>query len=127
MHLSAIISVSLGAIAGALFRFYLGSTMNPIFPTLPLGTLAANLIGGFLIGIFMALTKSHHAIPDTIRIAITTGFLGSLTTFSTFSAETLDLISHREFFWTAAIICVHVGGTLFATFGGIKLTNLVLF
>ncbi|MBS0627929.1 MAG: CrcB family protein, partial [Verrucomicrobia bacterium] len=81
-----ILSISASASLGALLRFWLGISLNPIFPTIPLGTLAANVIGGFLMGVFITITKNHVYIPEVIRFAIATGFLGGLTTFSTFSA-----------------------------------------
>lgn len=124
--LPSILSISIGAAAGALLRWSLGLTMNTIFPTIPLGTLAANVIGGFLMGIFMAVIRNHIFIPEAARLAITTGFLGGLTTFSTFSAETVNLLSHQEYFWSCAIIIGHVMGSLLATFLGIYITKLSL-
>src|SRR3990167_10922119 len=92
-------AISSGAILGALLRFWLGSMLNSSFPTIPLGTLIANLLGGFLMGTFMALTRNHTYLSETLRLAIATGFLGSLTTFSTFSGETMTLLMHHEYFW----------------------------
>ncbi len=119
MSLPDILSVSIGAAVGACLRFGLGAAMNPIFPTIPLGTVAANIIGGFLMGIFMALTKNHAFIPPIARLAIATGFLGGLTTFSTFSAETVTLLSNQEYLWSAFIVVLHVAGTVLATILGI--------
>jgi CrcB protein len=99
--------------------------LNPIFPSIPLGTLAANLLGGFLIGVFMACTKNHLFFPETARLAITTGFLGGLTTFSTFSAETVTLISHQEYLLSAAIISCHVIGSILTTIFGIYTIKLI--
>lgn len=83
----AFASIGIGAALGAWLRWWFGLMMNSIFPTIPLGTLAANILGGFLIGLFMAVTRNHTFVPETTRLAITTGFLGGLTTFSTFSFE----------------------------------------
>lgn len=93
--------------------------LNAIFPTIPLGTLAANLLGGFLIGVFMGVSRHMGAMPEIARLAMVTGFLGSLTTFSTFSAETVTLLSHQEYLFTGLIIIAHVAGTVFATLLGI--------
>lgn len=112
-------SVGIGAALGAWLRWWLGLTMNSIFPTIPLGTLTANIIGGFLMGMFMAITKNHAFISETARLAIATGFLGGLTTFSTFSAETVTLASHQEYLWVAVILISHVGGGVLATLLGI--------
>lgn len=118
-----ILLIGISAVLGAWLRWGIGILLNPVFPTIPLGTLAANLIGGFLMGIFMALTRNHAFFPEQVRLAIATGFLGSLTTFSTFSAETVTLLSHQEYFWTATIIVIHLAGSIFATFAGIFLVN----
>lgn len=123
MILLSLFSISGGAIAGALLRWTLGSFLNPVFPTIPLGTLAANLIGGFLMGCFMALSH-NHSIPESARLGIVTGFLGSLTTFSTFSAETLTLLSRQEYSMTFLIVIGHVVGTLVATALGLYTTKL---
>ena len=101
--------------------------MDSLFPTIPLGTLAANVLGGFLIGVIMAIIMRHHGyIPEVVRLAIITGFLGGLTTFSTFSAETVNLIFHREYFWTFVIITSHVGGSIAATICGVIATRLFI-
>lgn len=104
---------------GAWLRWGLGILLNSIFPTIPFGTLAANLLGGFLMGVFMALTKEHLFLPEAARLGIATGFLGGLTTFSTFSAETVTLLSHHEYLWGVVIIAGHLVGSLLATIGGI--------
>lgn len=127
MNLSAILSISIGAACGALLRWWLGLALNSIFPTIPLGTLTANLIGGFLMGIFMGMTKNHALIPEAGRLAIATGFLGGLTTFSTFSAETVTLISAQEYFWTGAIIFAHLAGSILATILGIFTIKFFIF
>ncbi len=121
----AIISICAGASLGALMRWWLGTVFNHIFPPIPLGTLAANIIGGFLIGIFMAVTRDHLFIPEAARLAVVTGFLGGLTTFSTFSAETAALLSHQEYLMTVAIIISHVLGSITATIFGIYTVKLL--
>lgn len=119
------VSICVGASIGALFRWWLGGMLNTIFPSIPLGTLAANLIGGFLMGIFMAVTRNHLFFPEVARLAIATGFLGGLTTFSTFSAETVTLLSHQEYLMTAVIIIGHVAGSILATIFGIYTVKLL--
>jgi fluoride exporter len=121
--LSSVLSIGVGATFGALLRWWLGLLMNSIFPTIPLGTFAANIIGCFLMGMVMAITKAHSFLPEAARLAITTGFLGGLTTFSTFSAETVTLLSQHEYLWSAIIISGHVGGSILATVCGVFVVN----
>lgn len=118
--------ICLGASSGALLRWGFGLVLNAVFPTIPLGTLAANLLGGFLMGICMELIKNYPFVPEMLRLAITTGFLGGLTTFSTFSAETISLLAHQEYFWFCSIIVFHVAGSLLATILGIYTWKFVI-
>jgi CrcB protein len=119
-----VIAVGGGAAVGAWMRWGLGALLNPIFPTLPLGTLAANLVGGLLMGVAMELASRHTLLSPEMRLLITTGFLGGLTTFSTFSAEITTLLLRREFVWTALGIAAHVIGSVVLTIVGILLARL---
>ena len=126
MNSLGLIAVGGGAALGAWLRWWLGILFNPIFPTLPLGTLAANLIGGYLVGVALAVLSHFEALPAEARLLITTGFLGGLTTFSTFSAEAATLLAREQFGWTAALIAGHVVGSILMTFAGIGTMRLVL-
>lgn len=126
MNLVSFFAVGLGAFAGAVVRWLLGIALNPILPTLPLGTLAANLGGGLVIGMMLGLFAHYETVPMVWRLAITTGFLGGLTTFSAFSAETVTLLLRQQYGWTAAIIAAHVAGSLLMTLAGIGLVRMVL-
>lgn len=114
-----LIAVGAGAAVGAWLRWWFGVAWNPVFPTLPLGTLAANLLGGYLMGFAMATFAEHPGLPPEARLLLATGFLGGLTTFSTFSAETVTLLLRAQYAWAAAIIMVHVAGSLAMTIFGI--------
>jgi CrcB protein len=116
--LSAILAVSLGAALGALLRWGLGLGLNHLFPSLPPGTLAANLVGGYLIGVAMAFF-SQTTVPPEWRLFVITGFLGGLTTFSTFSAEVVHALQHGRLGWAAATAGAHVLGSLAMTFAGL--------
>lgn len=118
--------VGAGAAVGAWLRWGLGALLNPIFPTIPLGTLAANLVGGFLMGVAMAVMGHYQALAPEVRLLVTTGFLGGLTTFSTFSAETTTLLTRGQLGWSAAIVAAHVVGSVALTILGIALADLVL-
>jgi len=119
MPWSGILAVGGGAAIGAWIRWGLGIALNPVFPTLPLGTLAANLIGGLLMGFAMEIMTRHAVLPPEARLLVTTGFLGGLTTFSTFSAEVVTLVLRREWLWGSLAIGAHVVGSLVLTIIGI--------
>lgn len=117
-------SIGIGAVLGALLRWKLGEYFNPLFPIVPLGTLIANLLGSFVIGGFIFFTTEHSYFSYEVRLGIVTGFLGSLTTFSTFSAEALVLFSRQELLWLLALIFLHVGGSLCMVAAGYALSKL---
>ena len=123
---SAFLSVGVGAALGAWLRWGLGVLLNPLFPTVPLGTLAANLSGGLLMGLAMGAFAHYQALSPDIRLFITTGFLGGLTTFSTFSAEASTLLLRQQYAWFAAHVLLHVAGSLTATLAGIALIRALL-
>jgi CrcB protein len=112
------LAVGLGAFLGAIVRWLLGSALNPLLPHVPLGTLVANLAGGFLMGIAMGVFAQYEGAPLALRLALTTGFLGGLTTFSAFSAETSGLLLRAQYGWTAVIIAAHVAGSITMTLVG---------
>ena len=106
-------------------RWGLGWWLNPILPQLPLGTLLSNLIGGYLIGLAVAFFMQHPGLSPEWRLLVITGFLGGLTTFSTFSAETVTLLLRGQYAWSAAIIATHLGGSLVMTILGIQTVKLL--
>lgn len=117
--LNSILAISLGASIGAIMRWLLGLSLNSLFPTIPPGTLTANLFGGYLIGLAVAFFAGHPDLTPEWRLMIITGFLGGLTTFSTFSAEITTLIQEGRLFWAGIAISTHVGGSLIMTILGI--------
>ena len=119
------LAVGGGAAFGAWLRWWLGIVLNPVFPTLPLGTLAANLIGGYLVGVAVAFFTGHAGLPPEARLFVITGFMGGLTTFSTFSAEAVTLISRTEYSWALAHSAVHLAGSLVMTVLGILTVSLL--
>jgi CrcB protein len=125
MAWGGVIAVGGGAAVGAWLRWGLGTLLNPVFPTLPLGTLAANLVGGLLMGIAMEVITRHTLLSPEMRLLITTGFLGGLTTFSTFSAEITTLLLRRELLWTALGVAAHVVGSVVLTIAGILLARML--
>jgi len=113
------LAVGLGAALGAWARWWLGTVLNVLYPALPPGTLAANLIGGYLVGLAVAFFGSQPGMAPEWRLFAITGFLGGLTTFSTFSAENVALLQQARFGAAAAHGAFHLAGSLVATFGGI--------
>jgi len=118
MNAAAFAAVGFGAAIGAWLRWGLGSLLNPVLPTMPLGTLAANLIGGYLVGLAVAFFADNAAIPVEWRLFIITGFLGGLTTFSTFSAEAVTLLVRAQYAWAAGLILSHLAGSIIMTLFG---------
>ncbi|HMM66685.1 MAG TPA: fluoride efflux transporter CrcB [Dokdonella sp.] len=114
MNLVSAFAVAGGAGVGALARWTLGLALDAWFPSIPLGTLVANLIGGCLIGIVIGTLDQFQTLPLEWRLAITTGFLGGLTTFSTFTGETLNHLLKQQWAWATAMVVVHVAGSLLA-------------
>jgi fluoride exporter len=115
----SIVSISIGASLGALLRWWLGAQLNSLFPTIPPGTLAANLIGAYLIGLAIALFAAYTGLSPEWRLLIVTGFCGGLTTFSTFSAELVALMQQERLLATCAAVASHLGGSIIMTFAGI--------
>lgn len=120
-----LLAVGSGAALGAWTRWGLGLLLNPLFPTLPFGTLAANLLGGFLIGAVMGLADPL-GFPTAARLLVTTGFLGGLTTFSTFSAEVVALLLRQQVGWALVAIGTHLVGSLLLTVTGLMLARALL-
>lgn len=120
MTFHAFIAVGLGAAMGAWLRWGAGLWLNPVLPQLPLGTLTVNLIGGYLIGLAVAFFMQHPLLSPEWRLLIITGFLGGLTTFSTFSAETVALLLRGQYAWSVAIIAAHLSGSLLMTVLGLQ-------
>ena len=119
------VAVGIGAALGAWLRWWLGIWFNAAVPNLPLGTLIANVIGGYLIGIAVQYFSSNSGLPPEARLFIVTGFLGGLTTFSTFSAEAVNLLTRGELGWALAHIGSHLAGSLIATLLGIVTVRLL--
>jgi len=115
------LAVGSGAAVGAWLRWGLGTLLNPIFPTLPLGTLTANLSGGLMMGLAIELVTRHDLLSPELRLLVTTGFLGGLTTFSTFSGEVVALLMRREYLWGSIAVTAHVAGSIVMTIVGILL------
>jgi CrcB protein len=123
MDLTSLLAVGCGAFLGAVLRWMLGLALNPLFPTVPLGTLGANLLGGLLMGLALGLFAQFDALSPAARLFFTTGFLGGLTTFSTFSAETVTLLLRQQYAWTIGIVTMHLFGTLLMTIAGIGIVR----
>ncbi len=120
----SLIYISVGASIGAIIRWVLGLLLNQIFPPIPLGTLAANLIGGYLIGLALCAFDMLPSIGAELRLFIITGFLGGLTTFSTFSAEVGALLQSQRLMAAMVAVAAHVCGSLIMLFLGMGTASL---
>lgn len=115
----SVFAICLGACVGALARWGLGLWLNP-GAVVPLGTLAANLIGGYLIGVAVAVFQAMPHLDPAWRLAIVTGFLGALTTFSSFSAEVVGMLGQQRYLLGFGTAAMHLFGSLLLTVAGIK-------
>ncbi len=127
MILHPLIAIAIGAVLGAWLRYGLGLWLNPMFTAVPLGTLVANLVGGYLVGVAVAVFHINVDLSSELRLFFVTGFLGALTTFSTFSAEVVHLIQSARYGWAIGAASLHLFGSLAMTGLGIftihKLAN----
>ena len=126
MGFTAVLAIAFGAGLGALLRWWLGLMFNHYFPTLPPGTLMANLLGGLLMGVAIGAFAHYRALPAEVQLMIGTGFLGGLTTFSTFSAEATTLLIRQQYWWFAGHVAVHVVGSIAMTIAGMALIRTLL-
>ena len=120
---SSFAAVGAGAAVGAWLRWGLGLMLNSLFPLIPIGTLVANLTGGLLMGVVLALIQAMPALPAALKLMLATGLLGGLTTFSSFSAESFHLMQRGEWAWLAGHTVLHVAGSLLMTWVGFTAFN----
>ncbi len=121
-----ILAICLGASLGALGRWGLHLWLNSSTALLPWGTLAANLIGGYLIGIAMAVINNVPQLDPVWRLALVTGFLGALTTFSSFSAEVVGMLQLQRYTLALGTAALHLFGSLLLTIAGLKTAMLLI-
>jgi CrcB protein len=119
VNATGFLAVAFGAVLGAWLRWGLATWLNPSTPSLPLGTLAANLGGGYAIGLAVAFFSANTSIEPEWRLVCITGFLGALTTFSTFSAESVELLLAQRYGAALLHSGAHLFGSIFATLLGI--------
>ncbi|MEK6423776.1 MAG: fluoride efflux transporter CrcB [Burkholderia gladioli] len=115
----SIVAIFVGAGLGALLRWGLSLALNLVVPNVPLGTLASNLIGGYLIGVAIVFFGAKAGLAPEWRLFVITGFMGGLTTFSTYSAEVITHVVDGRLGWAAAVALVHLVGSFVLTFLGI--------
>ena len=119
------LAIAIGSALGALLRWQLGERLNALFPTVPPGTVTANLVGAYVVGLCIAFFAHWPALSPEWRLLLITGFCGGLTTFSTFSAEVAALLQQGRLAWALGAIALHVVGSLLMTFAGIGTIHLI--
>lgn len=115
---SSLLSIACGAVLGAWLRWFIGLKLNSTFQNFPLGTILVNLVGGFIIGFAIALFANMQ-LSSHYKLFVITGFCGALTTFSTFSAEVIDLLQQQKYGFAIALISIHLIGSLLCTVLGL--------
>ena len=115
------VAVGVGAVLGAWLRWGLGVLFNSVHSHLPVGTIVANLAGGFIIGVSVAFFNSHPGLAPEWRLMVITGFLGALTTFSTFSAEAMLLLQRGQYLWAFGHSAIHLAGSILCCIIGFAL------
>ncbi|MBB3227481.1 CrcB protein [Luteibacter sp. Sphag1AF] len=126
MTYTGFLAVGVGGVVGCWLRWWLAVMFNPLFPNVPLGTLAANLVGALLMGVTLGVFEHFQALPLEARLMVATGFLGGLTTFSTFSAETTGLLLRQQYLWFGANVCANLVGSITLTIVGLIVTRGIL-
>ena len=126
MSAAGFAAVGVGAALGAWLRWALGLALNHVLPLFPLGTLLANLVGGYLIGVSMGWIAQTGAMSPELRLFVITGFLGGLTTFSTFSAESLSLLQAGRYEVALLHVAGHLAGSILLTLLGLWTVRAVL-
>lgn len=124
MYLS-IFAVGIGGALGSLLRWFLSLRLNALFPSLPLGTLASNVLAGYVIGLAVGFFGRNPQIAPEWRLFIVTGLMGGLSTFSTFSAEVVQHLQEGRLNWAAGEIAIHVTASVIATLLGLATITLV--
>ena len=119
MTFTGFLAVGIGGALGCWLRWIAGIVLNPLFANMLLGTLAVNLFGGYLIGCAVEYFTHRDSLPPELRLFVIVGFLGGLTTFSSFSAEAVELLSDRDFLWSFVLVASHLLGSLAMTYLGI--------
>lgn len=119
MNWIAFVAIGVGSALGAWLRWGLGLLLNPLFIALPLGTLAANLLGGYLIGLAIGTFHLYTHLPAELKLFAVTGFLGGLTTFSSFSGEVVERFLAQQYLWAFSAIALHLIGSLTMTWLGL--------
>ncbi|HTC51438.1 MAG TPA: fluoride efflux transporter CrcB [Steroidobacteraceae bacterium] len=115
----SVAAVCVGGTVGCLLRWVLGLWLNSQPTAVPMGTLAANLIGGYIVGVAVAFFALNKTLEPAWRVLVITGFCGGLTTFSSFSAEVVLLLRQDRVMWAMLTLCLNLFGSLLLTFGGI--------
>jgi CrcB protein len=118
--------IAVGASCGAILRWWITELANPLFPKIPLGTLLVNLAGCYAVGVLIGFTTGRTALPEPWRVALTAGFLGSFTTFSAFSAETLAAATNHGIRTAGVLVFLHVGGSVAMTALGLASSSALI-